>query len=151
MTKNDYRYLKHNTHKKMPRRPRPAHRAPPGQGRKPSHRVPLPPPKSKMVFKAQLLDPKSKISKVAREEESSFKEAREDDKLGTPNILKRRREEEEQDEEEEEDTETDADADADTPRVVQWLDDDDILLGRSWEDELKQKAPDEVHFHYFPS
>ena len=133
----------------MPRRARPAHRAPPGQGQKSNHRVPLSPPKS---FKAQLLEPKTKISKVAREEESSFKEAKEDDKLGTLNILKRRREEEEQDEEEEkEDTETDVDADADAPRVVQWLDDDDILPGRSWEDELKQKVPDEVHFHYFPS
>ncbi|KAF8807361.1 DUF947-domain-containing protein [Phlegmacium glaucopus] len=134
----------------MPRRPRPAHRVPPGQV---NHRAP---PKAKIVPKVhrQFHEPESKDSKVAYEEESSFSEefkegSGEEDRPSAQNALKRKREEEDEDKDEDEDEdeevdeETDVDIDADTPRVVQWLDDDDILPGQSWEDELRQKAPDE--------
>ena len=129
----------------MPRRPRPSYRASPGQGRKSHH--PAPPA---FAAKAQLHQPKPNISKDAGSSFfDKFKEgSREDDKPGTWNALKRRREEEDvgedEEEEEEEDAETDIDVDADTPRVVQWLDDEDILSNRSWKDKLKQKVPDEV-------
>ena len=49
-------------------------------------------------------------------------------------------EEEEEDEKEQGDAETDINVDADTPRVAQWLDDDN----RSWKDELKQEVSHEV-------
>jgi ribosomal RNA-processing protein 36 len=69
------------------------------------------------------------------------------------NPLKRRREGENEDEDEDEevDAETDIEVDADTPRVAQWLDDeDDALPGRSWEDESIQKVSDEVRLFISP-
>jgi hypothetical protein len=105
----------------MPRRPQPAHRVPPEKKR----------------FSEEL--------KGGYEEENESV---------MRNALKRRREGENEDEDEDEevDAETDIEVDADTPRVAQWLDDeDDTLPGRSWEDESKQKVPDEVGSFYFPS
>ena len=148
----------------MPRRPRPAHRAPPGQIQKSNYRAPPLSTKAKVISKVQLGEPKSKSSKVTLEEESSFSEdskqgSREEDNLGRLNALKRRREEEDEEEEEDEDedgndevdaeSDIDTDADADAPRVVQWLDDEDHTLpGSSWEDESRQKVADEVCFYF---
>ena len=140
----------------MPRRPRPAHRAPPTQLRKYNLAPPLL-TKAKTVSRVQLGEPNSKSSKVTLqvEEESSFSEGfkkgskgREEDELGKLDALKRKREEEDEDEDEDEDeevdTETDIDADADAPRVVQWLDDEDDTLP----DELKWKGADEVRLYF---
>ena len=147
----------------MPRRPRPAHRAPPAQIRKSNHTAPPLSTKVKTVSKVQLDEPNSKCRKVTFqvEEESSFSEdfkqgsrRWKEDEPGMLDALKRRREEEDEgededsdedeDEDEEVDTETDIDADADAPRVVQWLDDEDD----TWPDELKRKVPDEVRLYF---
>jgi hypothetical protein len=139
----------------MPRRPRPPHRAPPGQIQKSNYRAPPLSAKAKIVSKVQLQirEPNSKSSKITLEESSSSEDLkqdsreREEDELEILGTLKRRREgdddddddDEDDDEVEEVDAETDIDADADAPRVVQWLDDEDDAP-----DEVKQKVPDEV-------
>ena len=135
----------------MPRRPRPAHRAPPGQIRKSNHRALPLSTKAKTVSKVQF-EPNSKSGHVAFEEESSssenFKQGSGEREEGTIDTLKRRREDNDDDDEndenedEEVDAETDMDADADAPRVVQWLDDEDD------NDELKQKVADEVRLYF---
>jgi ribosomal RNA-processing protein 36 len=140
----------------MPRRPRPAHRAPPGQIRKSSHRAPPLSTKAKIVSKVQLGERNSKSSKVTLKESTFSEDFKQgstemgEDKLRTLDALKRRREEEdegEEDEDEEVDVETDIDADADAPRVVQWLDDEDDTT-----DELKQKVADDSEVRlYFRS
>ena len=146
-------------HSEMPRRPRPAHRAPPGQIQKSNYRAPPLSAKAKIVSKvrSQFREANSKISKITLEEGSSSSEdlkqmsrQTEEDKLETLDTLKRRREDDDEEEDEDEvndedevevedvDAETDIDADADAPRIVQWLDDEDDTP------ELKQKAADEV-------
>ena len=134
----------------MPRRPRPAHRAPPGQIRKSNYRVPsLSTKKAMIASKVQLGEPNSRSSKVTLEEESIFSQdfkqgfmEREEDELGTLDALKRRREEEDEDEDNV-DAETDIDDDADAPRVVQWIDDENDTPGG-----LKQKVADEVRLYF---
>ena len=146
----------------MPRRPRPAHRAPPAQIQKSNYRPPPLSNKAKIVSKVpfQFRDSKSKSNKIALEERPSSEDLkqesrqREEDELERLDTLKRRREDDDEDESEDEDedededsdevdveevdAETDIDADADAPRVVQWLDDEDDIS------ELKQKVADEV-------
>lgn len=132
----------------MPRRPRPAHRVPPGRVRT---------SKAKIV---PVRETKSNHHRVAQDEESfseEFKEGfRGEGKPGTRNALKRKREEEDDDDDDDDDeyeeldadTDIDVDVDADTPRVVQWVDDEDILPSRSWaQDEITQKVLDEVRLY----
>ena len=96
--------------------------------------------------------PAHRVQKESFSEE--FKEGYEEENESVMrNTLKRRREGENEDEDEDEevDAETDIEVDADAPRVAQWLDDeDDTLPGRSWEDESKQKVPDEVWLFISP-
>lgn len=59
--------------------------------------------------------------------------------------LKRKREEEVEDQDQDQDQEMDAD----TPRIVQWLDDeDDTLHGTSLGNKLEQKVLNEVRFFF---
>ena len=147
---NLFRFGTH-PHSEMPRRPRPAHRAPPSQMQKSNHRAPpLSTKKAKIVSKVQLQvrKPNPKSSKVTLEESSSSEDfeqgsrEKEEDEPGTRYTLKRTRENEDEDEDEEVDAETDIDADADAPRVVQWLDDEDVAPY-----ELKQNIADEVRLY----